>query len=405
MKKVLLAVTGGIAAYKAIDLTSKLIQAGYEVRVMLTEHAQEFVTPLAFQAISRNPVYTNTFIEENPAEIQHVALGDWADVIIIAPATANTIAKLGNGIADDIVTSTLLATETPTFIAPAMNVHMYENKRTQHNMSVLKEDGYHFIEPGSGYLACGYVARGRMEEPLQIVAVIDRFFDENQSSEDDAQKPKQSLEGKKALVTAGPTVEVIDPVRYVSNRSSGKMGYALAGALADRGAEVILVSGPTQLEALKNVQLIEVTSAQDMFEAVKAHYQEQDIIVKAAAVSDYTPIETLEHKMKKQDGDLTIEFKRTPDILKYLGEHKTTQYLVGFAAETRDIENYAQQKLHNKNADVIISNNVKDESIGFSSDDNELTMHFKNNEQVNIKKGKKVALAQQILDELETRWQ
>lgn len=399
MKKILLAVTGGIAAYKAIDLTSKLTQSGYEVRVMLTNHAQKFVTPLAFQAISRNAVYTDTFIEENPSEIQHIALGDWADAIIVAPATANTIAKLSVGIADDLVTSTLLATETPKFIAPAMNVHMYENKRTQQNINILKEDGYHFIELGSGFLACGYVAKGRMEEPLQIVSVIDAHFQNSN------RLANSSFQDKRALVTAGPTIEVIDPVRFVSNRSSGKMGYAIAEALRNRGAIVTLVTGPTTLEDPKDIEVIHVQSAEEMFEQVTSRFDEQDIVVKAAAVSDYTPVDVLEHKMKKQDGDLSVSFKRTKDILKYLGEHKTSQYLIGFAAETEDIENYAQQKLRKKNADVIISNNVGDMSIGFSSDDNELTMHFKNNEKVNIKKGKKVVLAAQILDELETRWQ
>lgn len=399
MKHILLAVTGGIAAYKAIDLTSKLTQAGYEVRVMLSNHAQEFVTPLSFQAISRNPVYTNTFKEETPEEIQHVSLGDWADAIVIAPATANTIAKLSVGIADDMITSTLLATETPKFVAPAMNVHMFENPRTQRNIEVLKGDGYHFIEPGDGYLACGYVAKGRMEEPLQIVSVMNQFFN------NDAVSADSSFSGKRALVTAGPTVEVIDPVRYVTNRSSGKMGFAIAEALREKGAEVTLVTGPTQLTDPKGINVIHVQSAEDMFNAVKERYNAQDIIFKAAAVSDYTPSEVLDHKMKKREGDLSVTFKRTTDILKYLGDNKKHQYLVGFAAETQNIEAYAQDKLARKNADVIISNNVGDQSIGFSSDDNELTMHFKNKDMVNIKKGKKVELAKQILDELETRWQ
>ena len=392
MKHILLAVTGGIAAYKAIDLTSKLTQAGYEVRVMLSNHAQEFITPLSLQAISRNPVYTNTFKEETPEEIQHVSLGDWADAIIIAPATANTIAKLSVGIADDIITSTLLATETPKFVAPAMNVHMYENPRTQHNIEVLRGAGYQFIEPGDGYLACGYVAKGRMEEPFQ-------FFNNDKVSSD------SSFSGKRALVTAGPTVEVIDPVRYVTNRSSGKMGFAIAEALRDRGAEVTLITGPTQLTDPTGINVIHVQSAEDMFNAVKERYDAQDIVFKAAAVSDYTPSEVLEHKMKKREGDLSVTFKRTTDILKYLGDNKKHQYLVGFAAETQNIEAYAQDKLARKNADVIISNNVGDQSIGFSSDDNELMMHFKNKDVVSIKKGKKVELAKQILDELETRWQ
>ncbi|AMG60905.1 bifunctional phosphopantothenoylcysteine decarboxylase/phosphopantothenate--cysteine ligase CoaBC [Staphylococcus lugdunensis] len=398
MKHILLAVTGGIAAYKAIDLTSKLTQAGYEVKVMLTEHAQQFVTPLAFQAISRHHVYTNTFIEAHPEEIQHVALGDWADVIVVAPATANTIAKLSAGIADDMVTSTLLATKTLKFIAPAMNVHMYENPRTLHNISILEDDGYHFIQPGDGFLACGYVAKGRMEEPLEILNVINRYFDQQEHLQ------QSTFKGKHALVTAGPTVEVIDPVRFVSNRSSGKMGYALAQALKQRGAIVTLVTGPTQLDDPQGIEVVHVQSAEEMFKEVTARYQTQDIVFKAAAVSDYTPKEVQPHKVKKQDGELSVVFKRTPDILKYLGEHKAHQYLVGFAAETQDIERYAQEKLTRKNADVIISNNVGDTSIGFSSDDNELTMHFKNHLQIDISKGKKIDVAQRILDELETRW-
>ena len=398
MKHILLAVTGGIAAYKAIDLTSKLTQAGYEVKVMLTEHAQQFVTPLAFQAISRHHVYTNTFIEAHPEEIQHVALGDWADVIVVAPATANTIAKLSAGIADDMVTSTLLATKTPKFIAPAMNVHMYENPRTLHNISILEDDGYHFIQPGDGFLACGYVAKGRMEEPLEILNVINRYFDQQEHLQ------QSTFKGKHALVTAGPTVEVIDPVRFVSNRSSGKMGYALAQALKQRGAIVTLVTGPTQLDDPQGIEVLHIQRAEELVEEVTARYQTQDIVFKAAAVSDYTPKEVQPHKVKKQDGELSVVFKRTPDILKYLGEHKAHQYLVGFAAETQDIERYAQEKLTRKNADVIISNNVGDTSIGFSSDDNELTMHFKNHLQIDISKGKKIDVAQRILDELETRW-
>ncbi|WP_437271755.1 bifunctional phosphopantothenoylcysteine decarboxylase/phosphopantothenate--cysteine ligase CoaBC [Staphylococcus succinus] len=402
MKRILLAVTGGIAAYKAIDLTSKLTQAGYDVSVMLTDHAQEFVTPLAFQAIGRNPVYTSTFIEQNPKEIQHVALGDWADAIVVAPATANTIAKLAHGIADDMVTSTLIATETPKFVAPAMNVHMYENNRTQQNMATLRSDGYYFLEPGEGYLACGYVAKGRMEEPLQIVERLNLFFKDMQQD----QTTKESrFEGVHALVTAGPTIEELDPVRYLSNRSSGKMGYALAESLEKRGAIVTLVSGPTNIVPPENVDTIQVTSAEEMFKVVKNRFETQDIIFKAAAVSDYAPVETLDHKLKKQDGTLSVTFKRTPDILKYLGEHKTSQFLVGFAAETQNIETYAQQKLKHKNADVIIANNVGDRTIGFSSDDNDYTMYFENGNETHLGKAKKVILAERILDSLENRWQ
>lgn len=399
MKNILLAVTGGIAAYKAIDLTSKLTQGGYDVRVMLTEHAQQFVTPLSFQAISRNAVYTNTFLEENPAEIQHIALGDWADAIVVAPATANIISKLSHGIADDMVTTTLLATTTPKFMAPAMNVHMYENPRIQANIQTLMDDGYHFIEPGEGFLACGYVAKGRMAEPLEIKAVLDRAGHDNTNQEQSA-----FYRNKKVLVTAGPTVETIDPVRFVSNRASGKMGYAIAAALQKVGADVTLVTGPTSIEPPHNVEVVQVTTAEDMFQAVKKRFEQQDIIFKTAAVSDYTPVEPLAHKMKKQDGDVTVTFKRTQDILKYLGERKTTQKLVGFAAETQNMESYAQDKLARKNADVIIANNVGDTSIGFSSDQNEVSLYFKDGTTATLQKGPKKKLAFQILSILESRW-
>lgn len=399
MKNILLAVTGGIAAYKAIDLTSKLTQGGYDVRVMLTEHAQQFVTPLSFQAISRNAVYTNTFLEENPAEIQHIALGDWADVIVVAPATANIISKLSHGIADDMVTTTLLATTTPKFMAPAMNVHMFENPRIQANIQTLIDDGYHFIEPGEGFLACGYVAKGRMAEPLEIKAVIDRQGQKN------AEKIQSAyFRDKKVLVTAGPTIETIDPVRFVSNRATGKMGYAIAEALQKVGAEVTLVTGPTSIEAPRHVEVVQVTTAEDMFQAVRQRFKQQDIIFKTAAVSDYTPVDPLPHKMKKQNGDVTVTFKRTQDILKYLGEHKTTQKLVGFAAETQNMESYAQDKLARKNADVIIANNVGDTSIGFSSDNNEVSLYFKDGTFETLQKGPKKKLAFQILSILESRW-
>ncbi|MEH7930748.1 bifunctional phosphopantothenoylcysteine decarboxylase/phosphopantothenate--cysteine ligase CoaBC [Staphylococcus pseudintermedius] len=399
MKNILLAVTGGIAAYKAIDLTSKLTQGGYDVRVMLTEHAQQFVTPLSFQAISRNAVYTNTFLEENPAEIQHIALGDWADAIVVAPATANIISKLSHGIADDMVTTTLLATTTPKFMAPAMNVHMFENPRIQANIQTLIDDGYHFIEPVEGFLACGYVAKGRMAEPLEIKAVIDRQGQKN------AEKIQSAyFRDKKVLVTAGPTIETIDPVRFVSNRASGKMGYAIAEALQKLGAEVTLVTGPTSIEAPRHVEVVQVTTAEDMFQAVRQRFKQQDIIFKTAAVSDYTPVDPLPHKMKKQNGDVTVTFKRTQDILKYLGEHKTTQKLVGFAAETQNMESYAQDKLARKNADVIIANNVGDTSIGFSSDNNEVSLYFKDGTFETLQKGPKKKLAFQILSILESRW-
>ncbi|MEB6292261.1 bifunctional phosphopantothenoylcysteine decarboxylase/phosphopantothenate--cysteine ligase CoaBC [Mammaliicoccus sciuri] len=399
MKNILLAVTGGIAAYKAIDLTSKLTQSGYQVRVMLTEHAKQFVTPLAFQAISRNHVYIDTFDEKDVSEIQHITLADWADAVIVAPATANTISKLANGLADNMVTSTLLATTAPVFIAPAMNVHMLEHPSTVENMSRLRNYGYKFIAPGEGYLACGYVARGRMEEPITILTIIDDYFKEQ------AQPQTFALKGKNVLVTAGPTVEKVDAVRYFTNRSSGKMGYALAEAARDLGANVTLVSGETNLTQPVGVEFVQVTSAEDMFQAVKSRMNDMDMIIKAAAVADYTPVETSEHKMKKKDGDLQLTFKRTTDILKYLGEHKDKQYLVGFAAETDNVEEYAMGKLKKKNADVIVANHVANEAIGFRSSDNEVDMYFANGDKVPIAKASKQKVAIKILSEITSRWE
>lgn len=399
MKNILLAVTGGIAAYKAIDLTSKLTQSGYQVRVMLTENAKQFVTPLAFQAISRNHVYTDTFDEKDVSEIQHITLADWADAVIVAPATANTISKLANGLADNMVTSTLLATTAPVFIAPAMNVHMLEHPSTVENMSRLRNYGYKFIAPGEGYLACGYVARGRMEEPITILTIIDDYFKEQ------AQPQTFALKGKNVLVTAGPTVEKVDAVRYFTNRSSGKMGYALAEAARDLGANVTLVSGETNLTQPVGVEFVQVTSAEDMFQAVKSRMNDMDMIIKAAAVADYTPVETSEHKMKKKNGDLQLTFKRTTDILKYLGEHKDKQYLVGFAAETDNVEEYAMGKLKKKNADVIVANHVANETIGFRSSDNEVDMYFANGDKVPIAKASKQQVAIKILNEITSRWE
>lgn len=399
MKNILLAVTGGIAAYKAIDLTSKLTQSGYTVRVMLTENAQQFVTPLAFQAISRNHVYTDTFDEKDVSEIQHITLADWADAVIVAPATANTISKLANGLADNIVTSTLLATTAPVFIAPAMNVHMLEHPSIVKNMSQLRNYGYKFIAPGEGYLACGYVAKGRMEEPITILTIIDDYFKEQSNPQTFA------LQGKNVLVTAGPTVEKVDAVRYFTNRSSGKMGYALAEAARNLGANVILVSGETSLSQPSGVEFIQISSAEEMFQAVKERMDDMDMIIKAAAVADYTPVKTVNNKMKKQDGNLELTFKRTTDILKYLGEHKDKQYLVGFAAETDNVETYAIGKLKKKNADVIVANHVANQEIGFRSSDNEVEMFFANGDRVPLAKESKQKIAFKILNEITSRWE
>lgn len=382
--KIVLGVTGGIAVYKAIDLTSKLVQNGHEVRVIMTESAEQFVTPLAFQALSRNPVYTDIFVEHNPAEIQHIALGDWADIMIIAPLTASTLGKIAHGISDNMLTATVLAFTKTIYLAPAMNSNMYNNPAVIDNIQTLLKRGFKFIEPGEGFLACGYIAKGRMSEPLEIMKFI---------AEDNIEK---DLQGKKVLITAGPTIETIDPVRYLTNRSSGKMGYSLAEAANLRGADVTLVSADVGIPVPNGVRHIKTESAQDMFNAVRDN-MEQDLIIKAAAVADYTPVETYDQKLKKQEGDLTITFKRTEDILKYIGEHKTTQFVVGFAAETEHVEKYARGKLIKKNADVIVANNVGDDSIGFKSNDNAVTMYFKDGTHIDIPKQSKLNIAHEIL--------
>jgi len=388
--KIVLGVTGGIAVYKAIDLTSKLVQNGHEVRVIMTESAEQFVTPLAFQALSRNPVYTDIFVEQNPAEIQHIALGDWADIMIIAPLTASTLGKIAHGISDNMLTATVLAFTKTIYLAPAMNSNMYNNPAVTDNIQTLLKRGFKFIEPGEGFLACGYIAKGRMSEPLDIMKFI---------GEDNIEK---DLQGKKVLVTAGPTIETIDPVRYLTNRSSGKMGYSLAEAASLRGADVTLVSTDVGIPVPNGVRHIKIESAQDMFNAVKDN-MEQDIIIKAAAVADYTPVETHDQKLKKQDKDLTITFKRTEDILKYIGGHKTTQLVVGFAAETEHVEMYARGKLNKKNADVIVANNVGDKSIGFKSNDNAVTMYFKDGTHIDIPKQSKLNIAHEILSHVKEK--
>lgn len=389
-KKILLCVTGGIAVFKAAALTSKLTQAGAIVKVMMSESAMKFVTPLTFQALSRHDVYTDTFDEKDSAVIAHIDLADWADVVLVAPATANCIGKLAGGIADDMITTTLLATTAPVWIAPAMNVHMYENKIVQKNMMTLKTLGYTFIEPGEGFLACGYVAKGRLEEPEVIIARLEEAFSE--------QKP---LRGKKILITAGPTREKIDPVRFMTNFSSGKMGYAIAEVAANLGADVILVSGPTALNPPLHVNTVQVESAQDMLEVVLQQYQNVDVVIKTAAVADYRPKYVHDNKMKKKNGDAVIELERTVDILKTLGEMKDKQLLIGFAAETTNVEEYATKKLREKNANMIVANDVKAQGAGFGTDTNIVTMYRKDGEVIELPLLTKKEVAREILKQIE----
>ncbi|WP_028398960.1 bifunctional phosphopantothenoylcysteine decarboxylase/phosphopantothenate--cysteine ligase CoaBC [Ectobacillus panaciterrae] len=389
-KKVLLCVTGGIAVFKAAALTSKLTQAGANVKVMMTESACKFVTPLTFQALSRNDVYTDTFDEKESSVIAHIDLADWADVILVAPATANMIGKLANGIADDMISTTLLAATAPVWIAPAMNVHMYGHPAVQRNMETLQQFGYRFIEPGEGFLACGYVAKGRLEEPETIISLLHDFFT--------APKP---LQGKRILVTAGPTREKIDPVRFMTNFSTGKMGYALAGEAAKLGAEVVLVTGPTNLKIPNGVEAVRVESAQDMLKAVLDRYSSMDVVIKTAAVADYRPKNAHEEKMKKQDGDLVIELERTIDILRTLGAQKDKQLLIGFAAETANVEEYARRKLETKNLDMIVANDVKAEGAGFGTDTNIVTIYKRSGETIPLPILSKTEVAQHILAEVQ----
>jgi len=385
-KKIVLGVTGGIAAYKAINLTSKLTQSGAIVKVILTSGAQKFVTPLSFQAISRQPVYLDTFDELDTAEIQHIALADWADYVIVAPATANIIGKYANGIADDLLSTMLLAATSPVFFAPAMNVHMYEHPAVIKNMDTLQQRGVTFIEPDEGYLACGYVGKGRLAEPEEIV----RFL---------VDKSRQTLllQGKRILITAGPTQEKIDPVRYLTNHSSGKMGYQLATVARELGAQVTLVSGPVQLETPRGVTRVDVVSAEEMYEAVMSRYHEADIVIKTAAVSDYTPKVTYEQKLKKQTKPLALDMVRTKDILKTLGEQKTNQYLVGFAAETEDVITYGKEKLINKQLDMVVINDISKPNQGFHADTNAVTIVTKTGQEITLPLQTKRAVAEDIL--------
>ncbi|MBB5178951.1 phosphopantothenoylcysteine decarboxylase/phosphopantothenate--cysteine ligase [Planomicrobium koreense] len=385
-RKILLCVSGGIAVYKAVALVSKLSQAGAAVKVIMTESARQFVQPLSFQVMSRNDVYFDTFDEKDSSVIAHIDLADWADLIIVAPATANVIGKLANGIGDDMVTTTLLAATAPIWVAPAMNVHMYDHPAVKRNIQQLHEDGVQFIEPSEGFLACGYVGKGRLEEPEKIVELVSDHFT----------RPK-ALAGKKVVVTAGPTRERIDPVRFLTNFSSGKMGYAMARAAAEMGAETILISGPVSLQVPKGVKRISVESAEDMLNAVKTEYPDADIVIKTAAVADYRPIHAHSQKMKKQAGGSTIELERTVDILQTLGQEKTHQILIGFAAETNDVAHYAKDKLARKNADYIIANDVSEAGSGFESDSNRVTVYGRNGFERIFDMLPKEQLAQQLL--------
>ena len=359
---VLLGVSGGIACYKAVELVRSLVRDGFSVQVVMTRGAMEFITPLTFQTLSGRPVASETFDLTQESEIGHINLADSADIFVIAPATANVIGKIAAGIADDLLTTVLMATQAPVLIAPAMNTHMYENPILQENIRKLRRIGYHLLEPAEGYLACGYEGRGRLPAPEEILEAIRRLV------------KKKDLKGEKLLITAGPSREPIDPVRYISNRSSGKMGYALARAALRRGAEVVLVSGPTSLNAPTGARLISVTTAAQMHGAVLEEFPNCTTVIMAAAVADYHPAEVSDKKLKRGKSALELRLEPNPDILKHLGEHRDGKVLIGFAAETEDLITNAASKLREKNLQMIVANNVTEAGSGFDGDTNVATI-------------------------------
>lgn len=391
-KTVILGVTGGIAAYKSAWLTSLLVKAGADVQVIMTEHAREFIAPLTFEALTNQRCHTDTFDRDHEYSTEHVSLASRADAVIIAPATANVIAKLACGIADDMLTTTVLACDCPKIVVPAMNTRMYENPVTQDNLEKLRKYGVTVVEPAAGRLACGDVGKGKMPEPdvlFQYVLMACAF--------------EKDMAGKKVLVTAGPTQERIDPVRYITNHSTGRMGYSIAKICALRGAEVTLVTGQTALEPPLFVDMVPVVSARDMYEAVVERSGEMDVIIKAAAVADYRPAVTSDEKIKKSDGDMAIDMERTDDILGYLGQHKEPgQFLCGFSMETQNMLENSRAKLERKNLDMIVANNLKVKGAGFGTDTNVVTIITADMEK-ELELMSKDEVAARLLDEILAR--
>ncbi len=366
-KRIILGVTGGIACYKSVELMRLFQRAGADVRVVMTRNAASFVGPLTFEAISGNPVFNHMFTSGTGDAMRHVNWAEKTDAAVIAPATGNIIGKLANGIADDALTTLMLAVTAPKLICPAMNTHMYENRAVQRNLDTLEKDGYVLIEPDEGELACRASGPGRLADPERIFGCVYDLF-----------LPKDYF-GRKVVVTAGPTREPMDPVRFISNPSSGKMGYAVARAAAGRGAHVILVSGPTCLSAPAGVRRVTVTTAREMADSVFSEADDADVIIKVAAVSDYRPVKAAKHKVKKGEEKLILELERTTDILAELGRRKRPgQILAGFAAETRDLEKYAMKKLDTKNLDLIAANLVGGDDSGFSADTNRVRLFYRN---------------------------
>jgi phosphopantothenoylcysteine decarboxylase/phosphopantothenate--cysteine ligase len=389
-KSILLGVTGGIAAYKAAELVRTLTKAGANVRVMMSPGGQQFVTPLTLQTLSGNPVSTDTFDLTQESEIGHIRLADTADAVIIAPATANVIGKIAAGIADDLVTTVLLATRAPVLLAPAMNVHMYENPIVQANISRLRAHGFRIIEPGEGFLACGYEGKGRLADIEVIRAEVER-----------AVAPKD-LEGERVLVTAGPNREAIDPVRFISNRSTGKMGFAIAAAAWRRGADTTLIAGPTDLPTPHGVCRRNIVTAEEMRQAVGEQFEQTTILLMAAAVADYRPSEIAGQKLKKGSGPMTVELTRTVDVLAELAPRKRRQIIVGFAAETENILSNAERKLSEKKLDLVVANDVAGSDTGFAVDTNAVTIVGHDGWRAVVPLMAKDAVADRILDAVVT---
>ena len=376
-KNIALYVTGGIAVYKVVDLMRSFIKKGANVQVAMTESATKFVSPLTFQILSRQEVYVDTFDEKNPEIVAHVNISDWADVSVVAPATANTIAKMAHGIGDNFVTSALLATKSPVFVVPAMNTDMYENPATQNNIKLLKNRNIQFVEPDYGFLAEGYEGKGRFPENERIVEELSDFI---LSRTEDL-----PLKGQKILVSAGGTKERIDPVRYITNDSSGKMGHAVAEAAYYEGAEVTLVTA-SELPAPSGIETVRVDSALELFDEIDTRFDQTDVLIMAAAVSDYRVANEADSKMKKMDdsGPVTIELTENPDILKTMGDKKKEQFLVGFAAETDHLEKYAKKKLKEKNLDIIVANEVGRSDRGFNADENQVILFTADGDRIDV---------------------
>lgn len=388
-KTVLLGVTGSIAAYKIASLASTLKKLHADVHVIMTQNATNFINPITFESLTGNKCLVDTFDRNFQFQVEHVSIAKKADVVMLAPASANVIGKIAHGIADDMLTTTIMACKCHVMVSPAMNTNMYENPILQNNLSILRNFGYEIIEPASGYLACGDTGTGKMPEPETLLAYIIREI-----------AREKDMKGKKVLITAGPTQESIDPVRYITNHSSGKMGYALAKMAMLRGAEVTLVSGPTAIEPPMFVDVVSIKTAKEMYDAVTSAFDKQDIVIKAAAVADYRPAHVSDEKVKKKDDQMSIELERTDDILKYLGEHKRAdQFLCGFSMETQNMIENSRAKLKKKNLDMIAANNVKTEGAGFQGDTNVITL-ITPKEEIQLELMSKEAAADKILDQI-----